>query len=127
MANAAYTEVYDYLLSQALLTATIRALLVDADLYTYAAGHTIDDIPAGAILSTSPAMIGKAVTGGDFSVASFVFADPAGDTDNGVIVYYVDSTPAVLIGLVDTGTNFPIPVTTGEDVNVTGHVVCGLG
>jgi hypothetical protein len=88
--------------------------------YAYSAAHaSLADIPAGAIISTSPALIGKTL-GDD---ASFDSDDPAfaivtGQSVEAVILYADDGTDSYLVMYQDTGVT-GLPLTPdGSDVQV---------
>jgi len=121
MAASSYDDAHDYLLEMALLSSTVRAVLVDTAVYTYAAGHTMADIPSAARLGTSPAMSGGAVSEGSYTVAGYTFTAP--DAAASVaLVYYVDYGSDAANRLLSY-----IPVTPSSapdgvrDIQVNGH------
>ena len=126
MANALYPKTKKRFMAGDidLLSVAVYAAVVNVSgagtLYAYSAAHaTLADIPAGAIIATSPALTGKAL-GDD---ASFDSDDPVlstvtGDSVEALVLYADDGTGTYLIMYQDTGVT-GLPLTPdGSDVQV---------
>jgi hypothetical protein len=139
MANRTYPKFLSALLSPGvnLLTATVKAALVSTTSgaaganFPYSAGSEfLSDIPASAIIATSPALTGKAVANGALTAGSFTLpAVPAqsGGKVGQAVVLYVDTGTAGtsrLISFLDTFTGLPI-TPDGSDLtfNWSGSVI----
>jgi len=107
-----------------LLSVAVYAAVINVSgagtLYAYSATHaSLADIPAGAIVATSPALTGK-VLGDD---ASFDSDDPvlsavSGASIEALVLYADDGTSTYLIMYQDTGVT-GLPLTPdGSDVQV---------
>lgn len=106
----------------------IKVALVDTDDYTLDSVNDkfLSDIPGGAIVATSAALTGKAVTAGVATADDAAFTSVTGDQAEALVVYQstgVDSTSR-LITYVDSAAGLPF-APNGEDVTVawTGGVV----
>ena len=126
MANALYPKTKKRFMAGDidLLSVAVYAAVVNVSgagtLYAYSAAHaTLADIPAGAIIATSPALTGK-VLGDD---ASFDSDDPVlsavtGASIEALVLYADDGTSTYLIMYQDTGVT-GLPLTPdGSDVQV---------
>jgi len=126
MANALYPKTKKRFMAGDidLLSVAVYAAVVNVSgagtLYAYSAAHaTLADIPAGAIIATSPALTGK-VLGDD---ASFDSDDPVlsavtGASIEALVLYVDDGTSTYLILYQDTGvTGLPL-APDGSDVQV---------
>ena len=126
MANAIYPKTKKRFMSGEidLTTVAVYAALINVSgagtTYAYSAAHaSLADLPAGAIVATSPALTGKAL-GDD---ASFDSDDPTlsvvtGQSIEAVILYADDGTSTHLIMYQDTGVT-GLPLTPdGSDVQV---------
>jgi len=131
MANAAYPSARTWILEQALLSVTIRAVLVDLGVYTYSAAHDfLADVPEAARLATSAGLTGLVVTDGALSVAAFSFIDPVDDAASAGVVYYVDTgteATSSVLGYQDTFTEGALAVEAGVQVNINGHNCLSIG
>lgn len=99
---------------------TVKALLVDTALYTYAANHEfLSDVPAGARVSSSAALGAKTFTNGVFDAADTVFAAPAAGASCEAMVFYLDTGNAATSRLIRyTDEDGGLPITTnGQDIN----------
>lgn len=101
-------------------TDTIKAVLVDTDDYTYDDAHdNLDDVAAGARVSTAT-LANTATDGAGVADADDVtFSSVSGDEAEALILY-VDSgleSTSTLIAYIDTATGLPI-TPTGADLVV---------
>ena len=126
MANALYPKTKKRFMAGDidLLSIAVYAAVINVSgagtLYAYSTAHaTLADIPAGAIIATSPALTGK-VLGDD---ASFDSDDPVlsavtGNSVEALLLYADDGTSTYLIMYQDTGVT-GLPLTPdGSDVQV---------
>jgi hypothetical protein len=126
MANAIYPKTKKRFMAGDLdlTTVPIYAALINVSgagtTYTYSSAHaSLSDIPAGAIISTSPALAGKTL-GDDASFDSDdpTFAIVTGQSIEAVILYADDGTNSYLVMYQDTGVT-GLPLTPdGSDVQV---------
>lgn len=123
MANTFYGKMFDVIGSQPidLLTANIKAILV-SNTYTpnFSTDDFLNDIPGGAILSTSPNLSTKTLTLGVFDADDVTFTAVTGGSTGTYVVLYKDTGTAATSSLIcafDTGVNFPI-LTNGGDIVV---------
>jgi hypothetical protein len=100
-----------------LLTTNVKFVLVDDDLYTYDAAHEfLSDVPAGARVSITGSLTGKAISdAGAFSSANARF--------DGVIGASVES----VIMFIDTGTPSTSRLVFFQDTDVVGLPVTPSG
>lgn len=123
MANTFYGLFFDAIGSEPidLLANNIKAYLV-SNTYTpnFSTDDFLDDIPGGAILSTSSNLSGKTLTLGVFDADDVTFVAVTGGS-TGTYVVLAKSTgvsaTSRLICAFDTGVNFPI-LTNGGDIVV---------
>lgn len=126
MANAIYPKTKKRFMAGDLdlTTITVYAALINVSgagtTYAYSAAHaSLTDVPVGAIISTSPALTGKAL-GDD---ASFDSDDPTfsivtGQSIEAIILYADDGSNSYLIMYQDSGVT-GLPLTPdGSDVQV---------
>lgn len=124
MASNLYDKAREKFLSAGinLLTATVKAVLIDANDYAvnFATHEFLSDIPAGARVATSPALTSKTVTLGVFNAASTTWASVTGDQSEAV-VFIVDTgnaTTSSLIAYIDSASS-GLPVTpNGGDITL---------
>ena len=126
MANALYPKTKKRFMAGDvdLLSAAVYAAVINVSgagtLYAYSAAHaTLADIPAGAIIATSPALTGK-VVGNDASFDSDdpVLSNVTGDSVEALVLYADDGTGTYLIMYQDTGVT-GLPLTPdGSDIQV---------
>lgn len=122
MANAFYPSALKAFLDGGidLLTDTIKAVLIDSADYTYSSVHDfLDDVPAGARISTIT-LGSKSTTDGVFDAADGQFTSVTGDEFEAVIIYKdtgVEGT-SNLICFIDTGTGFPL-TPDGGNIDIT--------
>jgi len=101
-----------------LLNDDIRCILVDTADYTVdLANHDfLDDVPAGARVSTSGAMSGKSTDAGVFDADDVTLSSVSGDEAEAIIIYKhtgVEGT-SILIAYIDSGTGLPITPNGGN-------------
>ena len=120
MANALYDKGREGFLDGSIDwdTNTIKVVLVDAADYTVnlATDDNLDDIPAGARVSTSPALTGKTVTAGVADADDVTFSSVSGDPSEALVIYKdtgVESTSR-LIAYIDTATGLPVTPNGGN-------------
>ncbi len=102
-----------------LVALNIRAVIVDAADYTFAAAHEfLSDVPAAAREETSANLTTKTIADGVFNADDVTFSGTAGDLCEAVILYRDTGVAATseLICYIDTATG--LPVTLGGDVTV---------
>jgi hypothetical protein len=103
---------------------TIKAVVVDLADYTFAATHEfLSSVPAGARVTTSPALASKTNTNGVCDAADVTLTAVTGDSIEAVIVYVDTGSDATsrLLCFIDTGiTGFPI-TPNGGDVILRWH------
>lgn len=129
MANALYPKTKAQMMQGGvnLLTAAIKATLIDLGAYTFDAAHDfLNDIPSGARIATS-GDLGSKTIGDDakFDSADPVFVSVAGTTVEAVVLFLDTGDPATsrLLMFQDTGvTGLPL---TPDGSNV--QVVVGAG
>lgn len=128
MANAIYPLFKQALLNKEhdLNTDEIHALLVDGADYSYSAAHDyVDDVAAGARVSSFGPLLSPTITTGAFDAADFAFSSVTGDQAEIIILYNHGMSGADtgrgLIAYYDTGIT-GMPVTpNGGDINCTVH------
>lgn len=101
-----------------LLVDNIKAVLVDTGIYTVdLVNHDfLDDVAAGARISTSGNLTGKTTTAGVFDADDVVFGTVSGATVEAIVLYKdtgVEATSA-LICYIDTGTGLPVTPNGGN-------------
>src|SRR5690348_7107309 len=126
MANALYPKTKKRFMAGDidLLSMAVYAAVINVSgagtVYSYSAAHTsLADIPAAAIIGTSPALTGK-VLGDDASFDSDdpVLSNVTGDSVEALVIYADDGTSTFLIMYQDTGVT-GLPLTPdGSDVQV---------
>ena len=105
---------------------TVKLVLVDLADYTFNSTHNfLDDVPAGARVSTSDALTGKAVTNGAFTSANSKFPLASGDESEALFLYIDTGTDATsaLIAFIDNATGLPIsPDGTDITINLSSGI-----
>lgn len=101
---------------------TVKAVLVDAADYTYAAtDQFLSDIPSAGRVATSAALTTKTFTNGVFDADDITFTGVTGDQSE-IIVVYIDTgtaTTSRLMVYIDTASS-GLPVTPNSgNINVT--------
>lgn len=122
MANAIYPKFKEVVISTGvnLLTANIKAVLVDTASYTYNATHQfLSDIPIGMRVATSPNFASKTVGNGVFDADDIVFSAVTGAQSEAVVLYVDTGSAATsnLIVYIDTATGLPV-TPSGGNINV---------
>ncbi len=102
---------------------TIKDVLVDHGIDTPvpATDDFLDDIAAGARISTSPAYTSKTTTGGTADAADSVHTSVSGATVESIVIY--DDTPVSdaaknLIAFIDVATGLPV-TPNGGDITIS--------
>ena len=115
MANALYAKTKAQMMQGSinLLTANVKAMLVDLADYTFAADHDfLNDVPAVARISTSAALTSKTINDlAQFDSADPIFLSVAGDQLEAIILFIdtADKSTSRLIMFQDTGvTGLPL-------------------
>ena len=115
MANALYPKTKAQLMQGSinLLTANVKAMLVDLADYTYNAAHDfLNDVPAAARIATSGALSSKAINdAAEFDSADPIFISVAGDQLECIILFIdtADESTSRLLMFQDTGvTGLPL-------------------
>lgn len=121
MADQLYAKGKEAFLSGdlALLTDTIKAVLVDTDVYTpnFATDNALDDVTG--VVSTSGSFANKSVTGGVFDADPSTFTAVTGNESEAIVIYQdtgVAST-SILIAYIDSATGLPV-TPNGTDIIV---------
>lgn len=120
MANALYAKGRQGFLEGAIawLTDDIRMILIDTGAYTpnLATHDFLNDIPAGARISVSPALTGKTSTDGVADATDPVFTAVTGTTVEAIVVYKHTGSDATarLIAWLDTQTGLPFTPNGGD-------------
>jgi hypothetical protein len=101
----------------------VRAILVDLADYTYSAAHdALDDVPAGARVDVTAALVNKTVSAtGVFDADDIAFVAAAGDVAEAIILYVDTGTEStsLLFAFLDTGVT-GLPITpNGGDITIT--------
>ena len=125
MANKVYPKYKEALLTGSsnisLSSGDVKVILVDLADYTYSDAHDfLDDVPAGARVSTSANLGTKSVTDGTFDAADTSFSSVTGDVSEALIVYIDTGVAGTsrLVAFLDTGVT-GLPVTpNGGDINL---------
>lgn len=125
MASAWYPKFKEALLTGAVnsnpSTGTVKVALIDLADYTYSAVHTfLSDVPAAAIVATSPALATKTFTDGVVDADDTTFTAVTGDPSEAFIVYIDTGAVATsrLMLFVDTAVS-GLPFTpNGGDLNL---------
>lgn len=125
MANAIYPKYKEALLDGSsnidLNDGDVRVILVDSADYTYSSAHDfLDDVPAGARVSTSTALQNTTVTNGLFDADDITLSSVSGDQAEALIIYIHTGTEGTsrLVAYIDTGVT-GLPVTpNGGDINL---------
>lgn len=93
-----------------LLTATVKAVLVDTGTYTYDAGHDFLDDLSGIVGTAVTLASGKSVTNGVFDADDVTFASVSGATAEAIVIYIDTGTAATsrLLAYIDSGTGLPL-------------------
>ena len=117
MANVLYPKWKEALLEgdagADIMNGDVKVALIDTDDYTYSASHEfLDDVPGGAIVSTSPNLASKANTDGVFDADDVTLPEVEGDESEALIIYVDSGDPETsrLVAYIDTGV-VGIPVT----------------
>ena len=129
MANVLYPAYKDAIGEEKhhMTTDDFRALLVDAQDYTYSSAHDfLNDVNGGtAVVATSSALTSKTWVDGVFDTADFTWSSVTGDQSENIIIYNHDGNGAAadsarqLVIFYDTGMT-GMPVTpNGGNINVT--------
>jgi|SRR5436190_21839063 hypothetical protein len=112
MANALYPKTKAAMLQGGvnLITATVKALLIDLADYAYDAAHDfLNDVPVAARVAVSGALSGKAINDlGQFDSGDPIFTSVAGDQLEAVILF------------IDTGDESTSRLVLFQDTGVTG-------
>jgi hypothetical protein len=124
MANALYPKWKEALLnggSNAALSGTVKAVLIDTNDVAYSSAHDFyDDVSAAAV--GTPQTIGtKTFTNGLFDGDNVTFTALSGDQAEAIIIFIDTGTPATsrLVAYLDTGVT-GLPITpSGGDVTIT--------
>lgn len=130
MANAIYPKYKEAAIGGGantdLLTGNIKAILVDAADYTYAATHEfLSDVPAAARVATSPNLTTKSVTDGAFDSDDVTWTSVTGDEFEAIVLYVdtgVEGTSR-LVAYLDGATGLPLTPNSGDitfTVNAAG-------
>lgn len=97
---------------------TIKAVLVDSGAYAInAASHEyFSSVPAGARISASVTLTGKADTAGSADAADATFTAVTGTSIEAIVIYKDtgDEATSPLIAYIDTGTGLPITPNGGD-------------
>lgn len=112
MANALYPKTKAKMLQGAinLLTANVKAILIDTDDYQFNAAHEfLAAIPAGARVATSPNLANKTI---DAATAKF-------DSDDVVIPSVTGDQLEAIVLVVDTGDEATSPLLMFQDTGIT--------
>lgn len=126
MANAIYPKTKKRFMSAGidLLSTAVYAALVNVSgvgtTYVYSPAHTsLVDVPAGAIIATSPALGGKVLNDdGSFDSADPTLTNVTGESIEALILYADDGTNTYLIMYQDTGVT-GLPLTPdGSDLQI---------
>lgn len=124
MASVVYPKYKEAILGAAsnttLLTGTVRAVLIDVADYTYDAGHDmLNDVPAGARVSTSASLGNRSVTNGVFDAEDTLFPLATGDQAEAIIIYIDTGNEATsrLVAYIDSAGGLPV-TPNGQDINV---------
>jgi len=126
MANAIYPKykeaLLDALTNTDLMAGTVKAILFDVTDDPYdAANEFLDDLVAGAIVATSPALTTKSVTNGTFDCDNWTWTGVTGDESEAIIII-IDTgagSTSRLVAWLDTGiTGLPVTPNSG-DINFT--------
>jgi hypothetical protein len=122
MANALYPKTKAKFL-QALIDLSdpyldIKAVLVDTGQYTYSAAHEfLSDVPAGARIAISDALVNVTV---DADTAAF-------DSDDPIIAGVTGDTIEAIVLFVDTGVAATSALIMFQDTNITGAPLTPTG
>jgi len=114
MSNALYLKAKQDMLEGNinLLSATVKAQLVDTDLYSadMAADKFLSQIPANARVGEAVTLVGKSTAGGVFDADDAVFADVTGASIEAVVLYIDsgDEASSTLLLYLDTATGLPL-------------------
>lgn len=123
MANVMYSKGLEAFLTGRIdwETDTIKAVLVDLDLYTpNVLSHSIlSDIPSGARISTSPALTAKTASNGVADAADITFPSVTGPQCEALVLYKDSGADATspLICIIDTAGGLPV-FPGGSDISV---------
>ena len=127
MASAIYPKFKEWLISSALgggatlPAADVRAILVDAQDYTYATSHEfLSDVPGAARVAASPTLGSKTFAQGVFDAADTSFPTVTGDQSEAIIIYVHTGSDATarLVAYIDSGTGLPV-TPSGGNIPVT--------
>jgi hypothetical protein len=124
MANAIYPKWKQALMSggsSSVLTATVRAYLIDANVYTYSASHTFVSDLTGIVGSASGDFQNKTFTDGVFDADNISFTGVTGNSAEAIVIFietFSGSSFNRLVAYLDTGfTGLPI-TPNGNDIPV---------
>lgn len=123
MANVLYPSAKQLFISSGLNLSSlnIRIILSDSADYTYSSSHdNLDDVAAGARVSTSGNLASKTVTNGTFDAADVTLTAVTGDVSEQVIGYYHSGTESTssLIFFFDTSISGAPVTPNGGDIVV---------
>jgi hypothetical protein len=103
-------------------TNTIKAILVDTGAYAVnlATHDNLDDVPSGARIATSAALVSPTVTDGVADANDVVFTAVSGASVEAIILYKDTGTESTsrLIAYIDTGTGLPV-TPNGGDITIS--------
>lgn len=114
MTNAVYPKAKELMLGAGLnlMSATVKAMLVDTAAYTYSAAHQyLSDVAGGARVGTAQTLTSKSVTGGVFDAADPTWSGISGAPSIEALVIYVDTgteSTSPLLLFIDVATGLPI-------------------
>lgn len=122
MANAIYPKWKEAIMGgvagSSLLGGTLKAVIVDADAYTYDAAHEfLSSIPVGARISTSALMGSVSVLNGILDAADALFLAVSGPVSEALVLILDTGNAATtrLVAYLDSGyTNLPVTPVGGN-------------
>ena len=123
MANAIYPKWKQALMSgggSSVLIATVRAYLIDTNVYTYSASHTFVSDLTGIVGSASGDLQNKTFTDGVFDADNISFIGVTGNTAEALVIFIDTGSASTsrLVTYLDTGfTGLPI-TPNGNDIPV---------
>lgn len=123
MADAMYNYARESFLSGLLnlLTANVKAVLVDTSLYTFSLTHQfLSSIPAGARVFTSGNLSTKTTTDGAFNADPLVLTSVSGAVCSCIVLYVDTGAAGTSTLLVKLDTYSGLPVTpNGGNITIT--------
>jgi hypothetical protein len=98
------------------LSGTVKAALIDIDVYTYASGDQYYSAISSAVIGTPQALIGKTYSLGIFSSANPVFSGLTGAVVEAVVIYIDTGTESTspLVAYIDQATGLPFTPSGGS-------------